>query len=1249
MTIIRAINDNGDKYDLDLLESIPFKLDISAIESGNIGTVFGVSSQKLTLPPSKTNNEFFGNLYDVGATPSTSFTKTVPCQILQNGAEVFSGKLYLDTVITDNQGNDLYNVVVVNETVDFGTLIQDVNFSDLDFSSLDHDYTYGNITGSWDKTLLDGAVFYPLVNYGFDADNPNDTQIKAGAEPRTFSNYNTPLRVDDFKPAIRVRSALDIIFDSLGYEYTSSLFSSGSYTDDIYLLASEDDKKGITTISPISQSFLASANANQDYTDTQARAVVNFPTVPYNNAGQYSNPTFTADVDGNYQFKVQFKYEILNYNNVGDARSVVMYIYKNGSQFDFYTFDLTGTVSGLLNVVTNNYALDANDEIEVWVAYTETASGTQTLRLLPGASTRFELVQGPTTAVGGNVDLAPIYRDVSVTDFMQGLIEKFNLVIEPVKNQRNVLRIETFNDWIDAGNTVDWSGKVDYNQKWQISHPLQTQPKDIKFTDVEDNTALLQYHKRTREKIYGEFDYVSESDLAEGQKTIGKYFAPTPLKGIDGAPLSVLPVLAEKDDSSQGFKRTKFAPRLLFHNGRFDANGILGKNSSGGISNGVYYFEDENGTVHSESDYGLASHLQATPADFSDTIDLHFGNTYSPGHYSYHQGQFNARTKRTAFEEYWSFYINELYDVDSRLVTLNIFLSPNEIPDIELNDKIFIDGHYYRINKIKGANVTKEDSVEVELIKSLPRKLKYPRRRITIDDTVVDITVDDAGFSESGLITYEDFETGVDYSGSAVQKAASRDGFSVFGADNTVVWDTLKPTEARFTSQTNIGLNEVDISAETIDTRGDNNVVKNNVQIARVEGSDNTVENNAKFISVTGTENTIEQGVENSAIQQSTTSSISENTTLSTIIGGENTIISGSNKTVAIGQDLIIQGGNSNIAIGNFDTNTREVKDLINTVVINPNRDLESRENLGGEDFSGRAYIGSYQDIGSRYSDNNKITLSAGQTLYLTGSTYTNDSVYDVSWTGADGTANIYLPDVDVNYAGLDRGQGGYKRYLRFTTDGTFDAGKNAIVNVAAGDYLNGQINGSYNLDASYQNFEIYGVSQSYWRVLEAGVPDTTNGGHSGTYGSFYSTQDQSIATSGSAQLVTLNSTQASNKIALSGSGAIEMDYNGAYHFTYTAQVTNADNVIHYAYFWVKYNGVDYPNSTSVVAVPARKNASTPTTMPVTVNLLDVAVNDGDKIELYWRGDSTLLSLDYNTYGGTIPAAPSVRATIKAV
>ena len=244
---------------------------------------------------------------------------------------------------------------------------------------------------------------------------------------------------------------------------------------------------------------------------------------------------------------------------------------------------------------------------------------------------------------------------------------------------------------------------------------------------------------------------------------------------------------------------------------------------------------------------------------------------------------------------------------------------------------------------------------------------------------------------------------------------------------------------------------------------------------------------------------------QNSSIINSTTSTISEDTELATIISGEDTIISGSNKSIVIGQDLIVQGGNSNITIGNFDTQTREVKDLINTVVINPNRDLESRENLGGDDFSGRAYIGSYQDIGSRYSDNTTITVSAGDTLYLTGSAYTNVSVFDVSWSGGDGLANVYLPEVDPDIASLDRGQGGYKRYIRFIADGTLDSGKQVYVRAAAGENLNGENNGNYVLDAPYENLEVYGVSTSNWRILEAGTNDQ-GGGHEGAYGSFYST-----------------------------------------------------------------------------------------------------------------------------------------------
>tara|TARA_R110000782_G_scaffold69350_2_gene139595 strand:- start:2632 stop:5199 length:2568 start_codon:yes stop_codon:yes gene_type:complete len=851
------------------------------------------------------------------------------------------------------------------------------------------------------------------------------------------------------------------------------------------MLATKDDKKGISAVSPVSQSFRAFEAFNQDYVAPSINDLVEFTTESFDNAGQYNTTTskFTAGADGTYQFEINLVYEITGYSGVGDSRFADVKIFKNGSQFDVYNFDLTGAVTGQMNVVTQYYALDNTDTIEVRVSFSKSGVGSETLRIVGSGNTRFKLLQGPTTLLGGNVDISQVYDNISVPEFLQGLIEKFNLVIEPIKNQRNVLKIETFNDWVDDGEVVDWTDKVDYNTKWSISHPLQGQPKDIKFNDVEDNIALTAYHKRTTGNVYGDFDYVSESDLASGQKQIGKFFAPTPFKGIPGSPQTVMPTLAEKDDSSQPFKRFDFNPRLLFRAPtRQPALGLLAKTGAGALVQNQFYFEDESNVVHTETDYGLASHLQTLPAVFGETLDIHFGNNWSPGHYNYHQPQFNGETKRTAFYEYWSFYVNELYDVDSRKVVMNIFLSPNEIPQISLNNKIFIDGHYYRINKISGANVSRESSVEVELLKTLPRKLYFPRRRIDVlGDTPVDITVNNAGFGESGFVTYDDFETGAPYTGPALAIGATRDGFDTYG--DTVVWNTQKPVQVKFDSQTNIGLNRVAESAETIDTRGDNNVVQQNVSTARIEGSDNTIESYAKFVQVSGVENNVAQSVENSSIINSTTSSLDTGTTLSTIIAGDDTHISSSENSAVIGPNLTLIGGNNTVVIGNgSDRDDRVVKDLYNAVVINPNRDLNSIENLGGDDLDTYAYLGSHRIIGSVFSDYLQITGSAGGTLNMeTDPAYKDTYYHFCSWTGGNGTYTINLPSTAAAAAGGINQPVGYKREMKFFSDVSLNSNTNIRLQPSGSDTIEGST--SYDIDKPLEGLTIFGTPGNWYIV----------------------------------------------------------------------------------------------------------------------------------------------------------------------
>ena len=259
MVILRATNDNGTVVDLDVLESDqPILLDISAIENATIGDVFGVSSQTFSLPGTDKNNAFFGNLFNLGATPSVALQDSIPCQVLTDGQAVFTGRLYITDIITDQKGYTTYQVNIVNETVDFKFILTDTYLAELDWSAYNHTYNYGNITGSWDGNIANGDIVYPNVDYGRAEGDTTAPTYAFSNNPSsvTFDNSTLPLRVQDFKPAIRVRAVLDTIFSQTDYEYTSSFIDS-AYFSNLYLLTTPSDAIGVQNENPTTGSFYA--------------------------------------------------------------------------------------------------------------------------------------------------------------------------------------------------------------------------------------------------------------------------------------------------------------------------------------------------------------------------------------------------------------------------------------------------------------------------------------------------------------------------------------------------------------------------------------------------------------------------------------------------------------------------------------------------------------------------------------------------------------------------------------------------------------------------------------------------------------------------------------------------------------------------------------------------------------------------------------------------------------------------------
>ena len=711
-------------------------------------------------------------------------------------------------------------------------------------------------------------------------------------------------------------------------------------------------------------------------------------------------------------------------------------------------------------------------------------------------------ILGPTSISNDSISLQYAFDpEEKVTDFLRGLVQKFNLVIEPVRNERNVIRIEPFNDWVDLGTQKDWTDKVDRSVKFSIRHPLSDQPRSLVFTDLEDDDAINQYHLSRTGNIYGQQNYISESDIAEGKQTIGSYFAATPCKGIPSTTVGqtemIVPFLYEQEPGEYG-KPYKFKPRILHTTGLKDVKGLSPVSQSLPVAGPLFYVEDESLDPQPVSQYVSLNPLEDIAADLNTTRDLHFGNLFNPGHYNYHQPVYNGRAKRSAFSEYWAFYINELYDVDSRVLTCNVFLDPTELQDIQLNDKIFIDGHYYRINKINGYNLTREDSVEVELLKTLPRKLKFPRRRV-FDFTggdPVDITLDEDSISRTGFVGYTNYDTGTSYTGSGITTAGYKDGVQTYGTSS--VWNILKPKEYLDGTNVNFGNNKLDDGAVGVNVQGRNNQVRS-LENTFVQGNDNTI-NGGSNLNIQGNSNVVEVNTSKIAAFNSDQTNVSQQSNNVTIINGLQTSITASDRVFvagdvlssvdnkdAVGTTNLIGTRNTTIS-GSLNDVTFIATENINITggnfhtVIGKNNDISTELDLN--DYRGGTVLG------GTYLDNDVYLNRVGYEIdaYAGGTTFAYSGeglfkyIYEITWdnVSGSGTHTIELPG--ANDAQLQPG-----RSILFKCDSTITGSQSVDITVVGGGAIEGGT--TFTLDTPYQYVELRAgteVRRSEWRIVRS-------------------------------------------------------------------------------------------------------------------------------------------------------------------
>ena len=1098
--ILRCTNDEGIVQDIQVQDQTDLRLDISAIENTTIGDVFGISSQDFSLVGSDGVNAFFGNVWNLGASANVALQNSIDCQVLLDGAEVFKGKLYIKNIITDSEGyNVIYNVIVVNETVDFKFEIQDLYLNQLNLSQYDHNFTYANISASWNGGLLGGDIVYPFVNYGRpegDNDSPDYAFSSFNVTgSNSFDNFDSPLRLTDFKPSIRAKSVVDAIFSGSSYDYTSSFLNS-EYFGDLFLLTTANDQLGPNNTSPVSQSaWVYNASGSQTLA-ANSQALVEFDAEIIDNANNFNLATerYTADTTGNYQYQISINYTIGNYAPSTTDR-VTIILRKNGSSIvdSQQYFNPPATGSAFLQ---NGIQLEPSDYLEVEISFNSN-TGTRFLTILndqgqpsyyPQGYVSYFQVKGPASLLGGTIEMAEQFPDdLKALDFLQGLIEKFNLVVEPVPSSRNLISIEPYQTWIDSGKQIDWTNKVDRDVNFEIVHPILEQPRTIVFKDEDDTDVLNKYTLDNLGKTFGSYKFVSDSDLAEGERVVGKVFAATPVTGIPNGRTFVVPHLCTATDNRE-FRPLKFKPRLLYNNGVQNVPDTAFGISASVSTRGQIYIRDENSDTQTSTTWNQMSTLTAIPVNYSTGQDLHFNNDqYS----QYFQASANGKVKADAFRTYWATYINSLYDIDARKLTCNVYLKPTEIQDIALNDKIFIDGAYYRINKINGANLSRRDTVEVELIKIIAQQLKFPKRRVGNIDLVLDYN----SLSINGTGLYVDLDTGAVVNNfDTIRAVAAKDYMQIYNNAGTasVVWDyQVEIDNTNQFDQSVLGTNKVDIGASKVSALGSGNQVKAGTETSFIVGNQNFVGENTTNVTILGERHSVDNQAQNAQILGGVSNSIS-GSNQSTIMGSSGTTIVNSDNSISI------NGTSDTILQSDFTTaiNSHQNEVVVNGsghVVVGLNREGEGLDLLNtrnNSNFLGDTYIG-----GGYLVDSFTKNVGDSTTTTLTGSSYGNgkhETLYILNWNGlSPGTASINLP----NAANSD-----YKGVVYTFKGKGFAVGDVAVINTfTGGQTIDG--NATYTLSGASGSapWVTLHASGSNWYAINASIGSPGPAGPSGS------------------------------------------------------------------------------------------------------------------------------------------------------
>jgi hypothetical protein len=371
---------------------------------------------------------------------------------------------------------------------------------------------------------------------------------------------------------------------------------------------------------------------------------------------------------------------------VADTYGTAQFLtFQTVSTGDPYSFDFDFTTTLNTNDIIKLYA--CTDAPVFSFSIFNLTSTVSLFNISATAATLVPAVLGDSLTIN---DIIP--KNIFQRDFFTSILKLFNLYVTEDKFIEKKLIIKPYTDFY-TGGVEDWSAKMDRAKQITIKPMSEVNARYYNFKFKDDSDFFNEQYRKRYNEGYGDRIFDNGLEFAKDTEAVDVIFSSTVLVGYGGEDKVYSTIFKQSNGNEENIDSVI---RIL------QCKKITGVDTWHIQSTG-------GGNIHTETMYCYAGHFDDPDVP---TNDINFGAPLEL-FFVLVSGGINVNQ----FNLYYSSYMAEITDKDSRLLTAFFKLNEQDIFNLDFATFKYIDGGLYRLSKVMDYDAAANDLTKCELLR----------------------------------------------------------------------------------------------------------------------------------------------------------------------------------------------------------------------------------------------------------------------------------------------------------------------------------------------------------------------------------------------------------------------------------------------------------------------------------------------------------------------------------------------------